>query len=165
MRVFLVFSIAILLAIAPSAEAARRGDAPGGSSSGRSAVTRPAAAAANRPAAIRPGTRRPATRAPRPAASQPGRTVRGHAHAAASRGVASADSRYASAHRLCARGGKPVRGGRCRSAGAAEYGGASRGLRWQAGLPPAGYTQRECPDGTLATLARGHDDVVRCVPL
>ncbi|HEV7266230.1 MAG TPA: hypothetical protein VGN83_15105 [Falsiroseomonas sp.] len=42
----------------------------------------------------------------------------------------------------------------------------SRGVAgWQRGLPVANYTQRECPDGTLATLARGHDDVVRCMPL
>jgi hypothetical protein len=36
---------------------------------------------------------------------------------------------------------------------------------WQRGLPVANYAQRECPAGTLATLARGHDDVVRCMPL
>jgi hypothetical protein len=35
---------------------------------------------------------------------------------------------------------------------------------WQAGLPVANYAQRECPEGTFATLARGHDDVVRCMP-
>lgn len=35
---------------------------------------------------------------------------------------------------------------------------------WQSGLPTANYAQRECPDGTFATLARGHDDVVRCMP-
>ncbi len=36
---------------------------------------------------------------------------------------------------------------------------------WQAGLPMASGEQRECPIGTMATLARGHDDVVRCLPL
>jgi hypothetical protein len=36
---------------------------------------------------------------------------------------------------------------------------------WQAGLPSVTYAQRECPAGTFATLARGHDDVVRCMPL
>lgn len=36
---------------------------------------------------------------------------------------------------------------------------------WQSGLPVASYAQRECPEGTFATLARGHDDVVRCMPL
>ena len=35
---------------------------------------------------------------------------------------------------------------------------------WQSGLPVANYAQRECPEGTFATLARGHDDVVRCMP-
>ncbi len=35
---------------------------------------------------------------------------------------------------------------------------------WQSGLPVASYSQRECPEGTFATLARGHDDVVRCMP-
>ncbi|MBX6375346.1 MAG: hypothetical protein IRZ13_14070 [Acetobacteraceae bacterium] len=81
------------------------------------------------------------------------------------RGVASVDARYASAQQLCARGGRPVRGGRCRGAGAAEAGARRGTLHWQAGLPPADFSQRACPDGTLATLARGHDDVVRCVPL
>lgn len=42
---------------------------------------------------------------------------------------------------------------------------AARGS-WSQGLPPAAGAQaRECPDGTLATLARGHDDIVRCMPL
>jgi hypothetical protein len=40
----------------------------------------------------------------------------------------------------------------------------SRVAGWQSGLPVANYAQRECPEGTFATLARGHDDVVRCMP-
>ena len=36
---------------------------------------------------------------------------------------------------------------------------------WQSGLPAADYAQRECPEGTFATLARGHDNVVRCMPI
>jgi hypothetical protein len=36
---------------------------------------------------------------------------------------------------------------------------------WQSGLPPVDYAQRDCPAGTFATLARGHDDVVRCMPI
>ena len=36
---------------------------------------------------------------------------------------------------------------------------------WQRGLPVATNAQSECPSGTFATLARGHDDVVRCMPL
>ncbi|MCO6419514.1 hypothetical protein JYK14_25600, partial [Siccirubricoccus sp. KC 17139] len=38
-------------------------------------------------------------------------------------------------------------------------------VRWMSGLPaPALVQAQECPDGTMATLARGHDDIVRCVP-
>ncbi len=36
---------------------------------------------------------------------------------------------------------------------------------WQAGLPVADFAQRECPAGTFATLARGHENVVRCMPI
>lgn len=43
--------------------------------------------------------------------------------------------------------------------------GGARLTSWQSGLPMASGTQRECPVGTLATLARGHDDVIRCMPL
>lgn len=38
-------------------------------------------------------------------------------------------------------------------------------MRWTGGLPPAAGNQSTCPDGTMATLALGHDNVVRCVPL
>ncbi|MBR0674337.1 hypothetical protein GXW76_24405, partial [Roseomonas soli] len=49
-----------------------------------------------------------------------------------------------------------TRGARC----------APRQVSWQAGLAPATNAQAQaCPAGTLATLARGHTDVVRCVPL
>lgn len=37
---------------------------------------------------------------------------------------------------------------------------------WARGLEPAANVQaNECPAGTMATLARGHDDVVRCMPI
>jgi len=37
---------------------------------------------------------------------------------------------------------------------------------WSHGLTPAaGVQANECPDGTMATLARGHYDVVRCMPI
>ncbi len=56
------------------------------------------------------------------------------------------------------------RGGvaRCRGAGAqaVSWGG------WAQGLPPAlGVQAQECPAGTMATLAEGHDDIVRCIPI
>jgi hypothetical protein len=37
--------------------------------------------------------------------------------------------------------------------------------RWQGGLPPMTMAQQECPSGTVATLARGHANVVRCLPI
>jgi hypothetical protein len=43
--------------------------------------------------------------------------------------------------------------------------GGDRSLGWQAGLPAMTMEQRDCPAGTFATLARGHDDVIRCMPL
>jgi hypothetical protein len=38
-------------------------------------------------------------------------------------------------------------------------------MRWSGGLMPAAGNQTSCPDGTMATLAHGHENVVRCVPL
>jgi hypothetical protein len=44
---------------------------------------------------------------------------------------------------------------------------ASRGevMRWTGGLAPAAMSQSDCPDGTIATMAVGHNDITRCVPL
>ncbi len=37
---------------------------------------------------------------------------------------------------------------------------------WTHGLAPAANVQaNECPAGTMATLAQGHDDIVRCLPI
>ena len=37
---------------------------------------------------------------------------------------------------------------------------------WSRGLAPAANVQaNECPAGTMATLAHGHGDVVRCMPI
>ncbi len=38
-------------------------------------------------------------------------------------------------------------------------------MRWSGGLAPAAGNQSSCPDGTMATLAVGHENVVRCLPL
>jgi hypothetical protein len=43
--------------------------------------------------------------------------------------------------------------------------GGARLTSWQSGLPAADGYQRDCPTGTMSTLARGHDDIVRCMPL
>ncbi len=38
-------------------------------------------------------------------------------------------------------------------------------FRWTGGLAPAAMSQAGCPDGTIATMAFGHNDITRCVPL
>lgn len=38
-------------------------------------------------------------------------------------------------------------------------------MRWSGGLSPAAGNQSSCPDGTMATMAVGHENVVRCVPM
>lgn len=38
-------------------------------------------------------------------------------------------------------------------------------MRWTGGLAPAAMSQAGCPDGTIATMALGHNDITRCVPL
>ncbi|MBV1796979.1 hypothetical protein [Siccirubricoccus sp. G192] len=51
-----------------------------------------------------------------------------------------------------------------RSRGIARCGGQM--MSWTQGLPPAaGVQANACPAGTMATLAQGHDDIVRCMPL
>ncbi|MDB5369200.1 MAG: hypothetical protein JWP20_758 [Roseomonas sp.] len=68
---------------------------------------------------------------------------------------------------LCPNGGSPVRGapGRCDGGGGRRgYGGASPAPGWDRGLPTASRAQSKCPEGTRPVLARGHDDVVRCLP-
>lgn len=45
--------------------------------------------------------------------------------------------------------------------------GATRSVafRWGSDLGAQSMAQSSCPDGTIATIAVGHTDVVRCVPL
>ena len=61
-----------------------------------------------------------------------------------------------------------IRGGAYQEVAEAPARFTGRGARytsWQSGLPAASGEQRDCPAGTMSTLARGHDDVVRCMPL
>ncbi|WP_372624016.1 hypothetical protein [Falsiroseomonas sp.] len=156
MRRILLVLITLSCAI-PAAEAATR-DATRGEAASRPAQqagkqARPQAARqqASRQQATRQRSARQATQ--RRAALRPGdvRTsrsgvvVRGASAATVSRQAASSCTRR-NGRRVCAPARSSIAG-------------------WQRGLPVANYTQRECPEGTLATLARGHDDVVRCMPL
>jgi hypothetical protein len=71
---------------------------------------------------------------------------------------------------LCPNGGSPVRGapGRCDGGGrrgvASGSGFGSSAPGWDRGIPAASRVQSACPEGTRAVLARGHDDVTRCLP-
>ena len=59
--------------------------------------------------------------------------------------------------------GRPSRGKASRCGGAQL---ASSGGGWARGLPPAlGVQAQQCPPGTMAVLAEGHDDIVRCIPV
>jgi len=72
---------------------------------------------------------------------------------------------------LCPNGGTPARGapGRCDGAGGRRGGGSASGFGspapgWDRGLPAASRAQTQCPEGTRPVLARGHEDVTRCLP-
>jgi hypothetical protein len=152
MRIILLALLALACAM-PPAEAARRDERR--TEASRVTQPAPARAAASRPAAARPAASRASTTPvaePRHAAT--GRpTARQAPRQAAQRG----DVRTQ-------RGGTLVRGAAAAtvSRAPARRAGAAG---WQAGLPTASNAQRACPEGTFATLARGHDDVVRCMPL
>lgn len=79
---------------------------------------------------------------------------------------------YRTAHAAPSRAVRPTQSGNARQAtscgrqgqGAARC--APTRLAWQSGLmPAAGVQTSECPDGTMATLALGHANVVRCMPI
>jgi len=60
-------------------------------------------------------------------------------------------------------------GGRCTGARLAGFVSSAQaaqpGRSWHSGLPDVEAEQMACPEGTLATLARGHTDTIRCMPL
>jgi hypothetical protein len=119
---------------------------------GLSLLAAPAAARGEGPAGGRRAEAKPAVAGGAKAAERP---LLLHRVAATIRPVAAASGVAA-----CARG----RGGalRCRGGAArtANWGG------WARGLPPAlGVQAQECPAGTMGTLAQGHEDIVRCIPI
>jgi hypothetical protein len=160
MRFLPLAVLGLILAIAPIV-AAQAADRPaGGQGRTQTEVTAKApgkAAATRRPAAgsaaqrrapqqLRQATqRRAAQRAPQDAVQ---RSARVRSQLGATR-----DSRAATSATGCRSG---ARGAACRS----------QGRHWTRGLAPAaGVQASECPHGTMATLARGHDDIVRCIPI
>ncbi len=131
----------------PTAQS-QRATAPGAQMTRREAA-RPAAQA-RRPASA--GQPRAQGQAPRSASAVPYATARGGANPAASGGQRVAQS--AMAH-CVVRNGRRVCGAQPRNTA----------FRWTGGLAPAAMSQTSCPDGTIATTAIGHSNVVRCMPL
>jgi hypothetical protein len=133
----ILLALTALAFMMPAAEAARRDE------SGRQAASRPAQQAQTAPAQRGKATTQRTTRRAAPSRQQ---------------------ARAASTRRATLRPGdvRTSRSGVAMRGTAAARSGIAG---WQAGLPRADYAQTECPDGTFATLARGHDDVVRCMPL
>jgi hypothetical protein len=130
------------------------------------AITRGTVAAAPRSAAPRLVSR--AAAAP---VLRAGPTVRGRTAVTVSQGprgrqTAKATSRSIRQQPQVAR--SSIRGGAYEEVAEAPARFTGRGARytsWQSGLPAASGDQRDCPAGTMSTLARGHADVVRCMPL
>lgn len=161
--------------ISSAAEAAQRDQRSGQSASRPAQQAKPPQAQAQRQAP-RPVAARPSTQAARSTQAEPRRQqasnlrpgdvrtssggvlVRGASAATVSRDIPQA-ARSASGSTRNAVASCTRRNGRtvCAPARSSVAG-------WQSGLPTANYAQRDCPDGTFATLARGHDDVVRCMP-
>lgn len=142
-------------------------------------------AAASRPATPRPGVTRTTTASRSTTASRPtaGRaTTTTQRQALAPRGTASSRSAARSGNTRQAavpyarqpaasnaRGLRQTAMASCttRNGRRTCTPGATRtsGMSWTGGLAPAAFSQTGCPDGTIATMAIGHSDITRCVPL
>ena len=163
MRSILLAVIALACAV-PTAEAARREEARQTASRQQASAPVQRSATQARPATTRQQATRPATTRQQVTQRQgnlrpgdvrtqrDGIVVRGAAAATISRGAVAPRNAMAS---NCTRRNGRTECGPARSSVAG----------WQRGLPTPDYAQRECPEGTFATFARGHDDVVRCMPL
>lgn len=166
MRRILFALITLACFMPPTADAARR-DERGTQAASRTTQsakpTRPESRQASRPAASR-ATTRTSTRSTTARRSSAARPQQGRA------AVRAGDVRT-SRSSLVVRGASAATVsresvGNCRRSNGRTICSQRDGVAgWQAGLPRADYTQRDCPAGTFATLARGHDDVVRCMPL
>jgi hypothetical protein len=156
-----LFALLSFLVLAPqAADAARQNDrtTQAGRAQSAQTVTRAAPRAATR-AAPRASARRGQAAPPRAAAIA--RSGRPTARAARS-GARNSQVAVRRGDVRAQRRGTVVRGA---AAATISRSVGDRNLGWQAGLPAMTMEQRDCPIGTFATLARGHDDVIRCMPL
>jgi hypothetical protein len=189
----ILLALIVFACVAPAAEAAQR-DQRSGPSAGRPAQAAPSQARTSqaRPQQARAQATRPQATRAQASRAQPTRTQAGRSQATRSRQAARqpasnlrpGDVRTSSSG-ILVRGASaatisreaPSVRGRATSSRNAVASCTRRNGRttcaparssvagWQSGLPAANFSQRECPEGTFATLARGHDDVVRCMPL
>jgi hypothetical protein len=190
MRLVLLAFLSLVL-MAPKAEAARRDDdrsrttsqSASGTKGAKADPRRSAPAAAPVRSAVAPAPRAatPTRNAARSPAAAPTRSAartqpasRGRtASRATVRPQAQADAGQARTQRtgIVVRGANAATVSRnaatcTRRNGRTVCGPSRSGIAgWQAGLPQVSMAQRDCPAGTFATLARGHDDIVRCMPL
>ncbi len=176
MRAFLLALLGLLLAVTP-AMAARYSDRAAPTGQQRAKASAPAATQAARTAPTRAAASRVQSTASRhsPAALPHGsRTVQ----AAPARGsrwglVASAHARpYRPSSMTTRRGAQyaVVHGAPACRNGARNCRlyrvSAPQPMRWSQGLSPALNMQTSnCPAGTMATLATGHSNIVRCMPI
>lgn len=136
------FITAVLALAAPAAEAASGRD--------NASQQRVSAQRAAKPAATtaRSAAGKPAAPAQRSAAAPAQRGGKPNAATRAQRNTNQA---------AAACSGRQARNQRCSN--------TSRPVSWQGGLPAMTMAQTGCPAGTVALLARGHDDVTRCMPI
>ena len=157
-------------AVRPAATSARSASARSAAAAPRSRATASRAAAAPRQATASRSSRGNATVASR---------SRGRASSTSARGNRTVNSRVAAAVpygrsqsvqqgrslRRTAMASCTVRHGRRTCSTNTTTASRSEVLRWTGGLAPAAMSQSACPDGTIATMAIGHNDITRCVPL
>ncbi|MBX9748711.1 MAG: hypothetical protein K5Q68_03760 [Roseococcus sp.] len=175
MRSFLggFLGLCLGLALLPDAASARtdaRSSAQNASSSRAVTASRPAA---TRPAATRPAASRSSASTTRQAAaSRTTRPTAANRNMARSGGTTRHAAAIPYARQPAAQAPRGLRqtamascttrnGRRVCSPGATR----NVAMRWTGGLAPAAMSQAGCPDGTIATMALGHNDITRCVPL
>lgn len=178
MRSFIggLLGLCLGLALLPQ-DASARTDARTSAQSSQSSRT----TAASRPATPRPGVTRTttasrSTTAARTSSTSQRQALAPRATASSRSGLRSGSSRQAAAVpyarqpaatgqrglRQTATATCTTRNGRRTCAPAATR---TASMRWTGGLAPAAFSQTGCPDGTIATMAIGHNDITRCVPL
>lgn len=154
MRAPLLALLGLLVAATPALAARGSDRSPGGT------AQRAKVAAAPAPSAGKPVRAAPARAAAAPHRKPTAQAARGGVRTAAA-AAAARDRRLAYA---AAASSTACRGGvrNCRLVRVV----APQPMRWSQGLSPALNVQgSNCPVGTMATLATGHTNVVRCMPI